>query len=112
MIKLLANWILNALALYVVAYFVPGVVIENFTAALVAIVVISLLNLTIKPILLLLTLPVTIISLGLFVFVINAVMLMLAGSITPGFHVMGFGTAIIGSVLLTIVTMFFNRLVK
>lgn len=112
MFKLIANWFLNALALYVVSRIVPGIVIESISAALIAIVVISLLNAVIKPILIILTLPVTILTLGLFVFVINAFLLLLAGSITPGFHVNGFGTAIIGSIVFTIVTMIFNKLVK
>ena len=112
MIKLIANWFLNALALYVVAYIVPGVHLDNFQAALIASIVIGFLNAIVKPILLLLTLPVTILTLGLFVFVINALMLLLAGSITPGFRVDGLVTAMIGSILLTVVTMIFNSLVK
>lgn len=112
MIKIIANWFLNALALYVVASIIPGVKIDSFTAALIASVVIGFLNAVVKPILLLLTLPVTIVTLGLFVFVVNALLLLVAGSITPGFHVDGFMTAIIGSILLTVVTMIFNALVK
>jgi putative membrane protein len=112
MIKLIANWVLNAIALNIVAYFVPGVFIRDFKAALFAIIVISLLNTVVKPIIILLTLPVTVITLGLFIFVINAILLLIAGSITPGFEVNGFGTAIIGSILFTVVTMVFNRLVK
>ncbi len=112
MIKVIANWILDAVALYVVAYLVPGIHLESFGAALVAIIIIGLLNAIVKPILVLLTLPVTILTLGLFVFIINALMLFVAGSITPGFRVDGFMTAIVGSLLLTVVTMIFHSLVK
>jgi len=112
MIRIVANWFLNALALYLVTYIVPGVRVDGFGAALWAIIIISFLNAIIRPVLIILTLPITILTLGLFVFIINALLLLLAGSITPGFHVYGLGSALIGSIVLTLITMLFQRLVK
>lgn len=112
MIKTIANWVLNALALYIVASIVPGIRIEGFGVALWAIIIISLLNAIVRPILIVLTLPITILTLGLFVFIINALLLLFAGSITPGFHVAGLGSALIGSIVLTLITMIFHNLVK
>lgn len=112
MIKLLANWILNAIALYLVSLFVTGVRIESFTVALVAVVVIGLINMFIKPILLLLTLPINLLTLGLFTLVINALLLMLAGSITSGFYIDGFWSALLGSLVFTVIRMLFQSLTK
>jgi putative membrane protein len=105
MISVLLRWFLNALALFLVSKMVPGVILEDFSAALVAIIIISLLNILIKPILILLTLPITILTLGLFTVIINAVLLLLAGAITPGFGVDGFGAALVGSILFTVISM-------
>lgn len=108
----LARWIINALALYIVAHIVPGIELQSFTAALVAIVVISLVNVLVKPILFLLTLPITVVTLGLFTLVLNGGMLLLAGNLTPGFRVDGFGSAFIGSLLLSIVSTLLHALVR
>jgi len=105
MIRLIIGWFLNALALFLVSKIVPGVILADFRAALFAIVIISLLNIMIKPILILLTLPITLITLGLFTVVINALLLMVAGEISPGFGVEGFGAALVGSILFTIISM-------
>lgn len=112
MISLIARWILNGLALYIVANILPGIHLSDFGSALVAVLVIGLVNALIKPILFLLTLPVTVLTLGLFTFILNALMLMLASSITPGFKIDGFGTALIGSILLSLVTTILHSLVK
>jgi putative membrane protein len=85
--KLLAGWIVNALALLGVAYFVPGIDVSNFAIALVAAVVIGLANMLIKPILVIFTLPVTIITLGLFIFVINGILFWAVGHFLQGFAV-------------------------
>jgi putative membrane protein len=111
MVKLIVHWFIHALSLYIVAKLLPGITITNFSAALVAVLVIGLVNVLVKPILVLLTLPFTILSLGLFLFVINAVLLMIAGSITPGFRIEGFGTAIVASILLSILTTIFQSLI-
>ena len=112
MISMIAHWVLNALALYIVARILPGIHLSDFGSALVAVVIIGLVNVLIKPILFLLTLPVTFITFGLFAFVLNALMLMLASSLTPGFKIDGFGTALLGSILLSLVTTILHSLVQ
>jgi len=112
MISIIARWVLNALALYIVARILPGIHLSDFGSALVAVVIIGLVNVLIKPILFLLTLPVTFITFGLFAFVLNALMLMLASSLTPGFKIDGFGTALLGSILLSLVTTILHSLVQ
>lgn len=98
MITLLLRLILSALALVVIAKVVPGIQ-TSFGAALFAAIIIGLLNLSLRPLLLLITLPLTIITFGLFVFVINALLFRLAAWLTPGFEVHGFRAALVGSVL-------------
>jgi putative membrane protein len=97
--KLLAKWLLSAMALLAVAHFYPGVVITSFVSALIAAFVIGLLNIFVRPILVILTLPVTLITLGLFLFIINALMFYMASGLLDGFDVKGFGAALIGSLL-------------
>lgn len=101
----------NAVALYLVSLLVDGVVLSGFGAALIAVIIIALINTLIKPILIILTLPINILSLGLFTFVINALLLLLAGNLTPGFEIHGFGTALIASILLTIISTILHTLV-
>jgi putative membrane protein len=107
----LLTWLLAAVSLVITAYLVPGFVINSFIAALIAAVMLGLVNAIIKPILVLLTLPITIVSLGLFLFVVNAITIWLAGYLTPGFDVNGFIPALIGSIVLTIVSSVLNHLV-
>jgi putative membrane protein len=102
MIKLLTKWLLSAAALLFVAYVYSGVEVRNFTAALIAAFVIGLFNTVVRPILLVLTLPVTVVTLGLFLFVINALMFWAAASVLDGFHVHGFLAALIGSLLYSV----------
>ncbi|MCI4439749.1 putative membrane protein [Tibeticola sediminis] len=97
--KLILKWFLYAIALVAVSQLYPGVQVAGFTAALVAAAVIGLLNTIVRPVLVLLTLPVTVVTLGLFLFVINALMFWLAGSILAGFQVSGFGAALLGSLI-------------
>jgi putative membrane protein len=102
MVKLIARWLLLAAALLLVAYLYPGVTITSFGAAMVAALVLGLLNTLLRPILVLLTLPVTLLTLGLFLFVINALMFWLAANILEGFAVAGFAAALIGSLLYSV----------
>lgn len=104
MTHLLVKWLISAVALLVVAYFVPGVAVSGFTAALVAAAAIGLINATLGAVIKFLAWPARILTLGLASLVINALMLMLAASIVPGFRVSGFLAALLGSVLLSIVT--------
>jgi len=112
MISLIVRWILNALALYIVARILPGIHLTDFGSALFAVVIIGLVNALIKPVLFLLTLPVTVLTFGLFALVLNALMLLLASAITPGFKIDGFGTALLGSILLSIITTVLHSLVQ
>jgi putative membrane protein len=102
MLKLLAKWLLSAAALLLVAYIYSGVEVRTFGAAMIAALVIGLLNTIVRPILVVLTLPVTVVTLGLFLFVINALMFWAAASVLDGFHVQGFIAALIGSLLYTV----------
>ncbi len=104
----LLTWLLTAVALVITARLVPGFRIESFPAALVASVVLGLVNAIIKPILVVLTLPITLVSLGLFLFVINAITIWLVGYLTPGFDVLSFVAALLGSIVLTIVASVLN----
>ena len=99
MLKLLAKWLLSAAALLFVAYVYTGVEVKTFTAALIAAFVIGLLNTIVRPILVVLTLPVTVLTLGLFLFVINALMFWAASGLLDGFQVRGFVAALIGSLI-------------
>lgn len=99
---MLINLIINALAFYVVAYIVPGVKIESFQTLGVVAIVWGVLSIVLKPILILLTLPVNILTLGLFTFVINAFMIMLMSNFVPGFKVDGFGVALLSAVVLSL----------
>ena len=103
--KIIFRWLLLAAALLLVAHLYPGVVVNSFGAAMIAAFVIGLLNTLLRPILVLLTLPVTVITLGLFLFVINAVMFYFAASMLDGFQVTGFTAALIGSLIYTLCSM-------
>ena len=101
---MLLLWILNGVALLIVAYLLPGIVVTGFGSALIAAVVLGLLNVLVKPVLILLTLPVTIVTLGLFLFVINALVFWFVGSILSGFRVEGFWWAVIGAILYSVIS--------
>ncbi len=101
----MVKWfIVNVITLLILARFLPGFTITQWQNAIVAVLIIGLINITIKPILKLLTLPITILTLGLFSWVINALMLLLAARFTPGFEIDGFLTALIASLLLSFIT--------
>ena len=100
--KLLLKWLLSAAALLFVAYVYSGVEVKSFPSALVAAFVIGLFNVVLRPVLVVLTLPVTIVTVGLFLFVINALMFWAAASVLDGFHVAGFGAALLGSLIYSV----------
>ena len=102
LIRLLLIWTLNSLALIAVANFVPGIHVDGFMAAFIAAFVLGLVNTLIRPIFLVLTLPVTLLTLGLFIFVINGLMFWFAGSILRGFTVDSFWHGVFGAVLYSI----------
>jgi putative membrane protein len=101
---LLVVWLVNALALMAVAYLLPGISVESFVTALVAALVLGLVNTVIRPILVLLTLPVTVITLGLFILVINGLLFWLVGSFISGFVVAGFWWGVFGAIAYSVVS--------
>jgi putative membrane protein len=98
--RLLVHLLVSALLLWLVSQFVSGIYIHGFGSAVAAAIVLGIVNFLVRPILVVITLPITIITLGLFLIVINALMLLLTSALVPGFHVAGFGAAIIGGLLL------------
>jgi putative membrane protein len=109
---LLISLILNSLALIITSKIVPGIVVASVSTAVLAAIVIGLINTFIKPVLILLTLPINILTLGLFTFIINAIVLYLASLLVPGFGVDGALAAILGSIVLSIVSTILSMLVK
>src|SRR3984885_8120281 len=104
------HWILSAVALLIVAHILPGIQVESFGAALIAAIVIGLVSATVGLLLKIILLPFIVLSLGIVYFIINGLMLMLASAFVPGFRVSGFLTAILGSILLTLVDYLLNVL--
>jgi putative membrane protein len=109
--RLLLSWVLSAIAVWIVAKLVPGISVSGPVAALIAALAIGFINATIGLVLKVITFPLTLITLGLFWFVINALMLELASAVVPGFHVHGFGAAFIGAIVLSIVNLLLKALV-
>src|ERR1700716_508483 len=112
MIRLLLNWFLSALSLLIVTRIVPGFVVNGFGSALLAVIVIGLVNGTLGFFLKLITFPLTILTLGIFWLVINALMLMAASAIVPGFKVEGFWPAFLGAIVLSLVNMLMHWLAR
>ncbi len=103
MLKLIVKWLLSASALLFVSYLYSGVQVTDFKAALIAAFVIGLFNIVLRPVLVLLTFPVTVVTLGLFLFVINALMFWAAASVLDGFQVRGFIGALVGSLIYSVI---------
>ena len=104
LVHILLVWFLGALALWIVAQIIPGIYVKGFGDALIATIVIAVVNAIVGPILRFLTFPLTLLTLGLFLLVVNALLLKLASLFTPGFKVHGFFSAVIGSLVLTVLT--------
>ena len=109
--KWLISWLLHAIALIIVAYNVPAISVASFSDALIAAAIIGLVNVLLKPILVLLTLPVTIITLGLFIFVINGALFYAAGHFFSGFHVDTFMAGMIGALLYSLISWVLSTIV-
>lgn len=105
---LVIRWILFALALLFIAWIIPGIHVEGFRAALLSAFVIGLVNVFIRPLFVIITIPITILTLGLFIFIINALLFLLVAKVVPGFEVDGFFSALLGSILLSIISVFIN----
>ena len=110
--RLLLNWILSALVLLLVAHIVPGFEVRSFWSALLAVLVIGFINATLGFLLKLVTLPLSVLTLGIFWFVINAVMLELAAYLVPGFRITHFSAAFIGAILLTIINLVLRAVLR
>ena len=111
MVTLILVWILNAVALLAVAYLLPGITVASFGSALIAALVLGLVNMLVKPVLVLLTLPITIVTLGLFLIVINALLFWFVGSVLKGFQVNGFWWAVAGAILYSIIAGLLTKLI-
>ena len=109
--RLLLVWLINALALIAVAYLMPGVSVASFGAALVAALVLGLINAVVRPVLVLLTLPVTLVTLGLFIFVLNGLLFWMVGAWLEGFEVAGFWSGVFGAILFSLVSWALSALV-
>jgi putative membrane protein len=112
MLRLLLVWLINTLALIAVAYLMPSITVSSFGAALVAALVLCLINAFVRPILVLLTLPVTILTLGLFIFVLNGLLFWAVAEWVEGFAVGGFWSGVIGAILFSIVSWLLSALVQ
>lgn len=106
MARFLVHWLIVAVALWLTAYILPGVHVDSMAALAVAAFVLGFINAVVRPVMILLTLPITIFTLGLFLFVINGLVLWLAAAIVPGFAVDGFWWAVLGALLVSVVSSF------
>ena len=111
-LRLVLVWLVNTVALVAVAYLMPSITVSDFTAALIAALVLGLVNAVVRPVLVLLTLPVTILTLGLFIFVLNGLLFWMVGSWIEGFGVAGFWSAVLGAILFSIVSWLLSALVQ
>ncbi|MGZ3157984.1 MAG: phage holin family protein [Burkholderiaceae bacterium] len=102
--RLLITWLINAAALFALPYLMQSIQVDSFAVALIAALVLGLLNALIRPLLVLLTLPVTVLTLGLFIFVINGLLFLAAAHFVEGFHVAGFWHAVVGAILYSIIS--------
>ena len=112
MLGLLIRWLLSALALVLTSKIVPGITFDNITALLIAAIVLGLVNAIVRPILVFFTLPLTFLTLGLFLLVVNAITFGLAAWLVPGFSVNGFVPALIGSIVMAILSFVFSMFIK
>ncbi len=110
--RLFLQLVVGTIAVMLAAYLLPGVTVDTFLSAFAVAVVLGILNTILKPILLILTLPINLITLGLFTFVINALIVLLASALAPGFEVGSFGWALLFSFVLTVVTWFLSGITR
>ncbi len=108
--RLIFVWLINAVALLAVPYLIPSITVDTFTTALVAALVLGLINTIIRPILVILTLPATLLTLGLFIFVINGLLFWFVGDILRGFHVGGFWAGVFGSIVYSVISWLLSAL--
>ena len=109
--RLLITWLINALALLALPYLFTSIHVDTYVTALIAAVVLGLINTLIRPVLVLLTLPVTLLTLGLFIFVINGLLFWLVGTFVPGFRVDGFWAGVFGAIVYSLISWALSSLV-
>lgn len=109
--RLLLTWLINAAALFALPYLMQSIRVENFSTALVAALLLGLVNVLIRPILVLLTLPVTVLTLGLFIFIINGILFLAVAHFVKGFYVAGFWPAVIGAILYSLISWALSSLI-
>jgi len=109
---LIIKWLIMVLAIVISSYLIPGVVVAGFWSALWLALFLGIVNVLVRPILILITLPINILTLGLFTFVINALLILLASSVIKGFSVSGFWIAMLFSIVLSVISYFLNILVR
>jgi putative membrane protein len=112
MLRLIVTWFLNALALFVLPYILPSIHVASYRSALVAALVLGFINTLIRPILVLLTLPVTLLTLGFFIFVINGLLFWFVGSFISGFTVDGFWSGVFGAIVYSIISWLLASLIR
>jgi len=108
----LARWLVNSLILLLITYLIPGIGIESFWTAILAALVLALINALIRPLFVVLTLPITVITLGLFILVINALLFWLASAVVPGFDISSFWAAFLGALLFSVMSWLTNQFIK
>lgn len=111
-IFLLIRWIVITTAIVLAAAILPGIHVESLAAAIIAAAILGIINTFLRPVVLLLTLPLTILTLGFFVFIINALMLLLVAAFVPGFKIDGFGWAFLGALLISVISWIANRFIN
>jgi len=110
LVRLLAAWAINTLALIAVAYLIPGITVSSFVTALIAALVLGLVNAVVRPILILLTLPVTILTLGVFIFILNGLLFWFVGYVVEGFNVSGFWAGFFGAIVFSLISWLLSAL--
>ncbi len=108
---LIVKWLIMTASVMIAAYVIPGVTVSSFFSALLVALFLGVVNLLLKPFLILITLPINILTLGLFTFVINGLIILLASSVVKGFHVSGFWVAVLFSIVLSIIHFLMNLLI-
>ena len=109
--RLLLQWLVTALALFALPYIFTSITVDSFVTALVVALVLGLINTLIRPLLVILTLPVTIVTLGLFIFIINGLLFWAVGSFVPGFHVAGFWSGVFGAIVYSLISWALSALI-
>jgi putative membrane protein len=110
--EILIKWIISSLAILCTAYILPGVHINDFFTAFVLAIVLGIINAIFKPLIIILTLPITVLTLGLFTLIINALLILFAAAIVPGFKVDGFWWALLFSLVLSVINFFLGKVAK